>query len=175
MKVIVPYTAITQQEVVDATNKYAPQAEQVYVGDSAHAYYNLLERLWRENEAFVLIEHDIEIHKTVMSEFEECKELWCGFTYALSGHGFAVAFGCTRFSAKLLQECPGVMHKVGAIDDDGAPVRDWRRLDTRTSRVLRDDYGIEQHAHFPPVRHWNKKQNYGVSRDEWPGVVIDCD
>lgn len=124
---------------------FAPGCERVDVSGAVDAYRLLLERLWADGEAFLIIEHDIEIHRWVVPELESCPEDWCLFPYGLVG-GYLVegSLGCTRFSAALIQAEPGL---IGSL-----PTRDWRRLDCELLGKLRQ-VGREPHVHQPPVLH----------------------
>ncbi len=157
MKVIVPYTAITEQAVVDALNEFAPDAEQVYVGGERTSYWELVAKLWSEGEGFVIVEHDVEIHAKVLPEFEKCKRPWCGFPYDLET-GPQMALGCTRFSTELLAEHPTVLEEAGELSDGTLAKRDWHRLDSHIAQVLTQTYGLTQHAHKPAVVHHHTYQ-----------------
>ena len=176
-RVLVPYTRIVAP-ALNALKRYAPHAEYMNVADDPCAYWDMLAKAWRKGKTFVIVEHDVEIRDDTLSTFRECDAPWCGFATALSSAGFRPAFGCTRFRDTLMREYPTVMDLVGAINDDGMPPKDWHRLDVRTSRVLHDEYDIEQHAHFPPVRHHNKGQNNGVPIEDqelYPESMVKFD
>ena len=176
-RVLVPYTRIVPA-TLNVLKRYAPHAEYVNVADDPGAYWNMLAKAWRKGQTFVIVEHDVEIRGDTLYALGTCQELWCGFATALSSAGFRPAFGCTRFRDTLMREQPTIMDQVGEINDDGMPPRDWHRLDVRTARVLHDSYGIEQHAHFPTVRHHNKGQNNGVPVEDqelYPESMVTFD
>lgn len=152
MRVIVPYVELRNAAVVDALNTHAPDCEGFYVGRSNTAYWRLLADLWATGEAFIVVEQDIEIHERVVSALTRCKQPWCGYAYNIDGET-CVALGCTRFSSALLTQHPDVMERVGELYDGVVAKRDWHRLDSHIAQVLRDTYGIVQHAHRPAVVH----------------------
>ena len=126
-------------------------------GDTT-AYSRTWAEWWAAGEAFALVEQDIELHGTVLSQFRRCAEPWCVFPYNGPGYGGAGgdpvlygALGCVRFSAALLAAEPDLPAYVGAIDDAPGLARgDWRRLDARVLSALRDR-GYAPHCHQPPV------------------------
>ena len=132
-----------------ALARFAPDTEMIDLGSRHDAYRVLLEELWAAGEAFLIVEQDIEIHEAVVPELEGCPEPWCLFGYNIGWPPAPVelALGCTRFSAVLLFEMPGVIA--------GLPVRDWRRLDCELHPVLRAA-GYVPHVHHPPVFHHHR-------------------
>lgn len=152
MRTIVPYTKIhtlTQKSLDD----YAPEAELFFLGFTPDAYFELIKDLWAAGEGFLIIEHDIEIHESVVSDAANCKEPWCVWPYY--GHDpnlpFTQSLGCTRFSTELLQAQPDLMEVVGNISQ-GLPAKDWRRLDVTIAPTL-NQRGYTQHIHSPQVLH----------------------
>jgi len=118
-----------------------------------------LTALWGAGGDLVVVEQDIELHRTVLSQFRRCPEPWCVFPYNGPGYGGADggdptlsgALGCVRFRATLMATHPGLMADVGNVDDaPGLGRGDWRRLDVRVLGALRDQ-GYAAHLHFPAV------------------------
>lgn len=154
MRIVVPYTLASDPGVERglhplcerALARYAPEAEMFDLGNRPDAYHELLCEVWAAGEAFLVVEHDVEIHADVVPELEACPEPWCLYPY---GIGFPprpcdCALGCTRFSADLIAAVPDLMRSL--------PCRDWRRQDCEISPRLRRD-GFTPHVHVPPVRH----------------------
>lgn len=124
---------------------FAPDCERVDVSGAEDAYRLLLERLWADGEAFLIVEHDVEIHRRVVPELAECPEDWCLYPYGgAGGQSLEGALGCTRFSAALIRDEPGL---IGSL-----PVRNWRRLDCELLGKLRQTDRVP-HVHQPPVLH----------------------
>src|ERR1019366_7221099 len=90
LKVVCGYTKIHPRAEA-ALLQYAPQAERVSVAESDTAYCALLPRLWEQGETFLLVEHDVAIHATVVPDTAACRELWCAWPYL--GAGFWAAEG----------------------------------------------------------------------------------
>lgn len=133
-----------------ALAQYAPDAEMHYLGTRHDAYRELLEEVWRDGEAFVIVEHDVEIAEGVIPDFEACPEPWCARPYVVGSdpNGFIEAsLGCTRFSAELIAAVPDAI--------SGLPVRDWRRIDCELSPRLRQA-GYAPHVHLPAVLHHHR-------------------
>lgn len=162
---MVPYTRLHEKTAASCP----PGTEFVYVpGDSD--YCNVIERYWRAGEGFVIVEHDIELHSRVIPSLRHCSRAWCQYPYLLRGN-YQVAFGCVRFSTRLLREYPDLIDDMLALpnpfyqtfqrrnnpfdmtretDPDGQKI--WTQLDTRIGRLL-IEHGYEGHRHEPPVMH----------------------
>ena len=149
MRTVCPYTQL-QPLAERALARFAPDADCVYLGvTSLTAYHGWLCEMWAAGEGFLLVEHDTEIHATVLPELTACPEPWCLFPY--NGPGapesdrlLQGALGCTRFSTALLQAQPGFMASI--------PTRNWQRMDCEILPRLRT-LGYEPHIHMPPVLH----------------------
>jgi len=84
-----------------------------------------------------------------VDEMLKCRWGWCTATYTIAnGQQCTDGLGVAKFSATLKQLRPQLMDEVGAIADDGLPAKDWHRLDTRISRILRGAYH-QPHVHAP--------------------------
>lgn len=149
MRVVCAYTdwhVLSEQSL----DRYAPAHEPVWVGEREDlSYYELLCRLWRDGESFLIVEHDIEIHDRVVPVSAACSEWWCVWPYNGAGRPgtdrmLYRALGCTKFHADLLAAHPRFM--------DELPVRHWKRLDSEVNPGL-TRLGLEPHVHAPPVTH----------------------
>ena len=150
MRVVTPYVHV-HPLALTALVKHAPEAQLFDVsGDIAH-YYLLLAELWAEKQSLLIIEQDIEIREGTIPSLEDCPEPWCLFPYpgpnpAIGwsqgdAHFLTKSLGCTRFSAQLMTEQPGL------FDHLPSP---WDRLDLELYRKL-TGLGYEPHIHKPPV------------------------
>jgi hypothetical protein len=111
------------------------------------AYFRLLAEHWRQPGNLVVVEQDILPRPGVVEQLAYCRYAWCCSAYAVAqGSMLNVGLGLASFSARMKRHWPGLMDRVGYIDDDGAPVKTWRRLDTRVSRVLHE-LGYRPHVH----------------------------
>lgn len=159
MRIVFPYTS-PHPLASAALERWAPCAERVQIdaaqrdtNNHPNGYYLLLAALWAAGETFALIEHDNEIHDSVVLQFTACQEQWCLFPYGGPGYRpeddtdrglLKCSLGCTRFRQELLQETKSLITDL--------PVRDWRRLDCEIyPRLLQ--LGYKPHLHEPVVAH----------------------
>jgi hypothetical protein len=115
------------------------------------AYWRFLADDWdigrRFNTDTVIVEQDIVPAPGVVERMLACRRPWCASPYVIgAGTVLADGLGCTKFAARLKTRHPDLMEQVGRIDDDGLPAKNWRRLDTRISRLLRQ-LGYRPHVH----------------------------
>lgn len=116
--------------------------------DDDTAYWWLLAEHWlMGHHDLVVVEQDIVPAPGVVERMLACPRPWCSSPYPISG-GYLLdtGLGCTKFAARLKTRHPDFMDRVGSIDDDGLPARNWRRLDVRIARTLRD-LGYRPHRH----------------------------
>jgi hypothetical protein len=162
VQVVVPYEPDVNPLARSALERFAKQATYVRLGDGRTAYWQLLDRLWREARSFILVEHDVEIHERAIRVLTRCPQPWCLFPYSgprVYGDGgdtlFYGALGCTRFRAQLMVNHPSVVSDIGQIERSGiepATYRDWRGLDGRILSTL-GGLGYKPHVHWPAVLH----------------------
>lgn len=149
MKVIVPYTRLCK-ETKKALDRTRYVYETVFVGNSDTDYFDLLSDLWSEGETFAIVEHDIVIHKTALSELENCDSPWCAFPvyYFATTH---VGLGCVKFSSPFIKRFPNAMDQVAEMCDGTHPKKHWCRLDAwLQQRVLPSS---ERHVHPTVLGH----------------------
>ena len=153
-RVLVPHTNLDVR-TVDLLDRHAPgwHGHELDPGRN-DAYQSLMEAEWQRPGDLVVIEHDIGIHAGVMPGFRDCPEPWCGHPYAI-GEQLLVCLGCTRFRAELKTAVPDLFTMIDALPFDGAPARDWRRMDVRLAAVL-NMAGYKVHRHDPPVTHYHE-------------------
>lgn len=156
MRVVLAFTTIDPRTEA-ALAAHAPDSERFDVSTNPESYWRLLSDLWSGGDGFLLVEHDIEIHSSVLPECG-CPEPWCVWPYAgpagPDGPLLVQALGCVRFSTDLIRAEPDLMSEVGSISQ-GLPARDWRRLDVTIAPVLRAR-GYVPHLHDPPVAHHHR-------------------
>lgn len=151
MTVLLPYTP---DRLAERTSEWAYSRGDVYAVDVAgadDAYFNVLAAQWQEPGDLLIVEHDMLPADGCVDEMLACRWPWCSAPYEVANHQrITDGLGVTKFSATLKQLRPQLMDEVGAICDDGLPAKNWRRLDTRISRVLRGA-GYRPHLHAPAV------------------------
>ena len=78
MRCVMPYTPSgIAARAGDALLAQAPDAELVDVSGSPTAYHVLLERLWADQQDFMLVEHDNVIAPGTVAALEACPWEWC--------------------------------------------------------------------------------------------------
>lgn len=136
-----------------------PELADLPVSDDT-AYWRLLAAYWRVTEPIqhdlyeapttpdlVVVEQDIVPAPGVVERMLACPRPWCASPYPISGgHLLDTGLGCTKFAARLKSRHLDFMDRVGLIDDDGLPAKNWRRLDVRIARTLRE-LGYRPHRH----------------------------
>lgn len=152
MRVVCPYTKLhllTETSLAE----HAAHAELVQLDATRpDAYWSAMAAWWADGESFTVVEHDIEIHGTVLADFTACPEVWCIFPYmGPSAELLFMSLGCTRFRSVLITAEPDLLEAVGRRTD-GLPQKDWRRMDTLMLGELRER-GYSPHPHDPPVLH----------------------
>ena len=154
MRIVVPFAKLWD-ETKAALEADGRAAEYHYVGGSPTAYFELLQSVWAQGEAFTVIEQDIVPYVGAIAALEACSQPWCGFAYSMGG-SMEAALGCTRFSDELVKDNPGVIDAIAQLPFDGiTDRRHWGRLDSRLAQVLHDQLGLTMCVHWPAVGHLN--------------------
>ncbi len=111
------------------------------------AYWDLLHFEWSlVNEDTVILEQDV-VPIISPQKFEICLQYWCSCEYQIgTGIPLRDGLGYTRFSKDLKRAEPDLLLEVAKFD--GPPGKDWHRLDTRISQLLRER-GYTPHSHGP--------------------------
>lgn len=152
--ILVPYTRL-HPATAKLLNRYAPGHVRVRMEpEDPHAYWALLASWWRLPGDLTIVEHDVGIHATVVSELAACRRPWCGFPFPI-GEQLLMCLGCTRFTAELKATEPDLLDAVGGDATGGMPARDWRYLDVKILDHLQGR-GYEQHQHGPGVAHYHR-------------------
>src|ERR1035437_459529 len=137
--VLVPYTVRHS-----LTEKGAPDATWVYVGNSPYDYWRVLCDWWGGDDLTV-IEHDVQATPEVFAELATCPEPWCYFKYSNHSPENAAAWhwatlGCTRFRKELMAKVPNALKKMEWR------YRDWHYVSTALGMALRERL-FEPHMH----------------------------
>jgi hypothetical protein len=141
MRVVVPYTRlhpVTEQVLTS----YAIPVEWVgLVGDDD--YRLLMQRLWREQERVIIVEHDIVPWPGALEELWACPCAWGAYSYKIHGGiGIYHGLGCTKLTPQLMAAVPEIW---------GQP-EPWYLLDQKLLFEARNQ-GLEPHHHRPAVIH----------------------
>jgi hypothetical protein len=156
MTVVIPYVPGMLHDLTASWAQAQTGAETVELNQANDAaYWILLATHWANpchaGQDLLIVEQDMLPAEGVVDEMLACRWPWCASPYEVANRqSITDGLGCTKFSATLKQLRPQFMIEVGAIADDGLPAKDWRRLDTRISRVLRAA-GHKPHLHTPSM------------------------
>ena len=113
--------------------------------DRPDGYWEALAVLWTIPGDLVVVEHDMLPAPGVTETMAACRRPWCTSPYRVEAGMARESLGCTRFAARLKTRHPNLMGRLGEIGDE-LPAKDWRRLDVRLARLLRD-LGYRAHTH----------------------------
>jgi hypothetical protein len=133
----------------DQTRAWADRhaADVAWLDPDDEAYWRLLHAEWAVPGDLLLVEHDMLPAPGVTGAMTACPRPWCSSPYQIAnGHWLADGLGCVKLAARLKTRHPDLTARLGAMDGDGLPARNWRRLDTRLSALLRS-LGYRPHAH----------------------------
>jgi hypothetical protein len=143
MKVVVPYTKLHPVTEFVLTS-YRPEYVDVSAPDG---YRQFFKGLWERRETVIIVEHDIVPWPGALDELWQCPCTWGSYTYHLHGGlGIHHGFGCTKLSARLMEETSDVWESSSG----------WNMLDQVLffeARAL----GFEPHHHRPAVTHLNPR------------------
>ena len=106
------------------------------------SYDQLIRSLWKRNEPFILVEHDIVPFPGALRTLWQCKEPWCGYPYYVYGE-LRSYLGCTKFDPSRLGECPLP-----------ADLTHWQLIDKLIEKELMKR-GFNGCIHSPAVTHLN--------------------
>ena len=179
MRIVIPYV---RGGLKPETRAWGEQngAELHDLTNDDEAYFGLVARLWRDGQAFMVVEQDVVPPEGAPEDLATCPEPWCGHPYPYIpcslGYSMMVLgeLGCTRFTEALLSEIPAAMVDAAAVrlpppfTSDGG--RHWLRLAPRL-RVALEGHGVHFHAHPPAAEHVRGRNRGGPprlpSRDEY--------
>lgn len=148
MRILCGYTNLRSETKASLT-PYNVEYEDTSGDD--FAYWRAIESRWGKDD-LITIEHDIEIHGSVMCEFIECEMPWCCFPYLLVfKKPYEYGLGCTRFRKEMMQSVTTTDEVINSIPVDGEPGC-WRTLDIKIKYALWNQ-GYNVHVHQPTVNH----------------------
>ena len=157
MQVVVPF-AVGQGSWALAAVKLALRQDGVEARfvhmDTDLAYYDLLHSLWRAQETFTVVEHDIVVHPGAIQELEDCPEPWCTFPYYCSVGWIIDGLGCTKFSRAMMTEHPAFLDEPfpGCCKHS----KHYCGLD-RLIAHRANELGMYPHVHAPGVVNLNER------------------
>jgi hypothetical protein len=145
---VTPVVAAIPGMLHDQTRQWAEQhgARVAWLERDSHAYWRLLHAEWTAPGDLLLIEHDMLPDGGVTDAMGACRRPWCTSPYRIAHSWLPDGLGCVKLAGRLKDRHPDLMDRLGEIADDGMPPKNWRRLDTRLSRLLRD-LGYRPHCH----------------------------
>lgn len=145
--IVVPFVAGLLEPATRAWAD-ANKARLQFLGPEDDAYWRFLADEWRYPwEALVIVEQDVVPAPGAVDGMAACERPWCVSPYQLgTGVWLEEGLGCTKFSARLRRDFPELLEAVGTVDADGAPAKDWHRLDTRIAAALKA-LGYTPHIH----------------------------
>jgi hypothetical protein len=126
------------------------------VSGDDQAYWKQLMARWDGTETLVVVEHDMELHAGVLTQFAECPAPWCTFPYLYWPDQPALlltnTLGCAKFSAECQRAHPLELMEAARYPELPGGTGDWRHCETRIAMPLRASYGSPC-LHAPPVLH----------------------
>lgn len=157
MRVYCPYTEISPatRAALDASGY--PWIEAEVTGDAG--YWMLLASLWRQGEAFAIVEHDVVPAPGTLASFEACGHDWCSAAYPYLAGTYA-GLGCTRFRAGIMARHPDLMDVVGGMSDGAHGPRHWCTIDA-WQRVVLTGRGERQCTAHPEAGHPSRSPAHG--------------
>ena len=172
MRIIFAY-AVEFPEAMAAMREHYPAAE-FHRLDTETAYFELLAGAWDASRPFSLVEQDNLVRAGLLEELWACPNPHCGFPYRMGGGGFNAAWGCTKFSAELIEATDGIWeyiaehgHEVPFQSPTGDP-RHWLSLDGRWAYAATRIFNCGSICtHWPAIPHLNPDyQRPGVTPEQ---------
>lgn len=142
MKVVIPALSL-DCSAAKALGREGIPAEIVLM-DDWFAYSELLEKLWRNKEGFIILEHDIIPWIGALDALEECEEDWCSYPYPFAPNTIRTAMGCIKISSDIINDNPDLYKKWHK--------KLWNQMDgTLIPALIESNY--KEHIHYPPLAH----------------------
>lgn len=120
--------------------------------DTDTDYFWLLQNLWRQQDDFTIVEHDITPSLDALAALDECPQNICLNSYEYFVGRYA-GLGCARFRAATMVDDPHLWGRVALKSDAQHPKRHWCRLDGWMQGELRTR---TKHIHDLPCGHSNQ-------------------
>lgn len=154
MRVVVPFVrSMLQPETEAALGQTGRPVEWVSVHpDHQGRYAQLVEDLWKDGEAFCLVEQDVVPTPAMLDGLEACDGPWCSHCYDDPDYHRAPMLGLARFSAGLTADRPEVGVSALRTDRTRSHHVPWRSLNEALSRHLVAHH-VPWHRHLPDVAH----------------------
>ena len=157
MRVICPCTRIAPATRAALNASGYPWTEAEVTGDAG--YWMLLASLWRQGEAFAIVEHDVIPAAGALASFEACDADWCSCPYPYLAGTYA-GLGCARFRAAVMARHPDLMDVVAGMSNDSHPPMHWCTLDAWI-RVVLIQRGERQCTAHPEAGHPSTSPAHG--------------
>ncbi len=154
MRIVVPFAGTIHPIAARALEDFAPSAERVDVSGDDYAYARLLNACWHDGEAFVVVEHDIEVNPWALSEAENCMCPWAVNPYPMRLGMVRAALGFARFAERLLRRFPDVLDEMfkRSLGDGSYRFDFWGHLDNAITTGL-TERGVWWCQHATVVGH----------------------
>lgn len=141
------------QIIIPTTNLFCPASnalsregiliDAVVMQDDYH-YSRLLTDLWKRQESFIIVEHDVVPWPGAIYSMLDCPEQWCAYSYPRAPGDLIEALGCIFIDESLIKENVDLHKYWNHVA--------WNQLDGAViSQLLR--VGYKPHVHTPPVAH----------------------
>ena len=129
--ILLPFTKQPPAETLAAVAGL--EHEQVFVGHSDTAYFELMSKWWKSDEPYIMtIEHDLKVPRKLIDEMLACQKVWCAAHYSFES-GAIYGLGCTKFELPIRRAVPDVFDLIAARvtpitrRSTGAPWMPWMR------------------------------------------------
>lgn len=109
-----------------------------------YSYSDLFCHLWKIQESFISLEHDIVPWPGALEKLRQCGRSYCSYEYPLAPNAMQAALGCVKISDSVMKKYP----LLWKLWDNVL----WNQLDGRVCTALLATFG-ETHIHTPPFAH----------------------
>jgi hypothetical protein len=109
-----------------------------------YSYSDMLCELWKKQQTFISIEHDVVPWWGAIEQLWKCPQPWCSYEYPPAPKALYAALGCIKIRGELPRQFPEIC-KVWEN-------REWGYLDGLVCSVLQGIVG-KTHIHKPPLAH----------------------
>ena len=115
-----------------------------------HDYGDSLNRLWKQGEGFINLEHDVAPWPGALTFLWDCESNCCMYPILVHGSMNITNFACIKFSSMLINMTQGLWDRYPRNE-----VFDWRSLDGYFHQAMKERYDLPVHVHKPAVLHCN--------------------
>jgi hypothetical protein len=120
---------------------------ELFLMEHEYSYSDMFTTLWKRNQGFVSIEHDIVPWPGAIEKLQQCIKPWCSYEYPLAPGTLRPALGCIKVADWTVHHFPN-LYKMWEN-------RKWNYLDGSVCPALESVTG-RTHIHTPPVAHVKK-------------------